>query len=404
MTQEKLRELLLQYFENSISKSDCKELLNYLDAVDHQEIAPVIDELLLSLPDTHRLERTDSDAIYNAIHSDPRFSEIDKTVYRWGGISKRWYFVAATVFLFISVGLLYFKSRDTEQDTKTVATRSKSSIAIKPGSKKATLTLPDGEVIDLEAQNQGMLHVNSNANIRKVKSGQIVYQSGQPSDSDPGNRNKLSFNDLKTPKGGEYQITLVDGTRVWLNSASSLRFPSAFSGGKRQVILSGEAYFEVAKNAAMPFVVSIGQTEIKVLGTHFNVSGYNDDDITTTTLLEGSVQLINGKNKRILNPGQQAAVSKTLGGIQISRGDIAQAMAWKNGYFRFDDQDIRGIMKQVSRWYDVEVEFKGKEMNNKQFGGTFYRSKGIAELLSHLEQLDNNIHFKIIGRRIEIME
>ena len=154
----------------------------------------------------------------------------------------------------------------------------------------------------------------------------------------------------------------------------------------------------------MPFVVSIGQTEIKVLGTHFNVSGYNDDDITTTTLLEGSVQLTNGKNQRILNPGQQAAISKSLGGIQISQGDIAQAMAWKNGYFRFDDQDIRGIMKEVSRWYDVEVEFRGKALNSKQFGGTFYRNKGIAELLSHLEQLDNNIHFKIIGRRIEIME
>jgi len=404
MTQEKLRELLLQYFENSISKTDCKELLNYLDAVDHQEIAPIVDELLLSLPDTNRLERTDADAIYNAIHSDPRFSEIDKTVKRTGGIPKRWYLVAATVFLFLSVSLLYFKTTNTGRETKTVATGSKSSIGIKPGSKKATLTLPDGEVIDLEAQNQGMLHVNSKANIRKVKSGQIVYQSGQPSESDYGNRNKLSFNDLKTPKGGEYQITLVDGTRVWLNSASSLRFPSSFSGGRRQVILSGEAYFEVAKNAAMPFVVSIGQTEIKVLGTHFNVSGYNDDDITTTTLLEGSVQLTNGKNQRILNPGQQAAISKSLGGIQISQGDIAQAMAWKNGYFRFDDQDIRGIMKQVSRWYDVEVEFKGKEMSNKQFGGTFYRSKGIGELLSHLEQLDNNIHFKIIGRRIEIME
>jgi len=404
MTQEKLRKLLLQYFENSISKSDCKELLNYLDAVDHQEIAPVIDELLLSLPDTNRLDRSDSDAIFKAIHSDPRFSEIDQDAIRSGGKSLRWYYVAATVLLFISAGLVYFKDTGGAGDTKIVSTTLKSPITIEPGSKKATLTLPDGEIIDLEAQEKGMLHVNGHTNIQKVRSGQIIYQAGQGADNNHNKQNKLSYNELKTPKGGEYQITLLDGTRVWLNSASSLRFPSTFSGGKRQVILSGEAYFEVAKNAKMPFIVAVGKTEIKVLGTHFNVSGYSDDDITTTTLLEGAVELTNGKNEGILRPGQQAAISKTSGGIQISAGDLAQAMAWKNGYFRFDDQDIRGIMKEVSRWYDVEVEFRGKALNNKQFGGTFYRNKGIAELLSHLEQLDNNIHFKIIGRRIEIME
>jgi transmembrane sensor len=398
MTKEKLRELLHQYFDNSISESDCKELLEYLDTEDLQEIAPMMDEILFSLPETAVLDKSESDAIYRAIRANHHFDQPKQITKNSGS----WYYAAAMILLSLSIGLYFIKTPDQSGESKVAAAKSNPQSSIEPGSKKATLTLGNGQVIDLEAQQQGMLQGTGSSAIRKVKSGEIVYQSGQTSGMEAQYQN--AFNNLKTPKGGEYQITLADGTRVWLNSASSLRFPAAFSGTTRQVELSGEAYFEVAKNATKPFFVIIGKTEIRVLGTHFNVSAYQDDDQATTTLLEGSVQLFSGRNSRMLSPGQQGAISKSSDLISVSRGDISQAMAWKNGYFRFDDQDIRGIMKQVSRWYDVEVEFKQNVVNNKQFGGTFYRNKSIAELLSHLEQLDHHIHFKIIGRRIEIME
>ncbi|MET1055638.1 MAG: FecR domain-containing protein [Pedobacter sp.] len=404
MTKEKLRELLQQYFDNSISKADCKELLDYLDTDDLQEIAPLMDEILFLLPDTAELDQSESVAVYNAIRANHHLPQTDHILKSSRGIANKWYYIAAMVLIALSVSLHFIKTPGRISENKFAASKSGGKSSIQPGSKKATLTLSNGQIIDLEAQQEGILQGTGNSAIRKVRSGQIVYQATQPYGKATQSVQDVALNDLKTPKGGEYQITLADGTKVWLNSASSLRFPAAFRGNRRQVVLNGEAYFEVAKNAAKPFVVMIGATEIKVLGTHFNVSGYQDDDEATTTLLEGSVQLTSGGNTRRLSPGQQAAVSKNSGDILISQGDIAQAMAWKNGYFRFDDQNIRGIMKQVSRWYDVEVEFKQNVINNKQFGGTFYRNKSIAELLRHLEELDHHIHFKINGRRIEIME
>lgn len=405
MTEEKLRELLQQYFDHTISPSDCKGLLEYLDIKDPAEIATVMDEVLFALPEERHLDQTDSDNIYKAILSDERYiKSLEPAEDSPRRISFKWYYTAASVLVLLTAGLLLYRPSKQPHTQRLTAERSGAAAIITPGSKKATLTLGNGKVIDLEAQQKGILQGTGDSGIRKVKSGQIVYQAGQASAVQTQSEYEAGFNNLQTPKGGEYQITLPDGTKVWLNSASSLRFPAAFKGVKRQVILNGEAYFEVAKNAAMPFVVAIGKTEIKVLGTHFNVAGYQDDEIATTTLLEGSVQLTKGKNQRLLSPGQQASVSKNSDQIQISQANVAQAMAWKNGYFRFDDQDIRSIMKQVSRWYDVEVEFKQNQMSNKQFGGTFYRNKSIAELLSHLEQLDPHLHFKIIGRRIEIME
>lgn len=397
MTRERLKHLLQQYLDNTISSDDCAALLNHLDVTDAGEVSPVIDELLFSLPDDARMNKAEADAIFNAIISDERLAPAEP-LENERKLSTKWYYAAAMLVVFVSVGLLVFNKTGKKGQQGIASAKPNESIKIEPGSKKATLTLAGGEVIDLEAQQQGTVAVNGSSNIRKVRSGQIEYNPGETSNT----QNQLSYNNLKTPKGGEYQITLPDGTRVWLNSASSLRFPSAFTGNTRQVMLTGEAYFEVAKDKTKPFIVKTGETEIRVLGTRFNISGYSDDEVTTTTLIEGSVQLTKGAQHRILVPGQQAATSASSDDIQLSQGNIARAMAWKNGYFRFDDQDIRSIMKQVSRWYDVDVEFKGKSLNSKQFGGTFYRTKDIAELLSHLEQLDNNIHFKMIGRRIVI--
>jgi transmembrane sensor len=197
-------------------------------------------------------------------------------------------------------------------------------------------------------------------------------------------------------------VVLPDGTHVWLNSASSLSYPVEFAGNERRVKLTGEAYFEVAKNKDKPFYVNSNNVQVRVLGTHFNISAYNDDDELKATLLEGSVQVSKNNSQSLLKPGQQAVINNGADMIRVSQANINEVMAWKNGYFIFNDDNIATILKKVSRWYDVDVEQRGN-FEGQHFGGTFYRTKGIDELLKNLEKI-GKVHFKITGRRVTAME
>ena len=169
----------------------------------------------------------------------------------------------------------------------------------------------------------------------------------------------ISINTINTPKGGHYQIILPDGSLVWLNAASSLSFPTAFTGASREVKLSGEAYFGIAANKKMPFLVSVQQSVITVLGTHFNVNGYLDEDHINTTLLEGAVKFTNSRHDQRLKPGQQVLCTPADGSMHVQKADISQVMSWKNGFFEFENMDIKGIMRQISRWYDVGHHLPG---------------------------------------------
>jgi len=173
-------------------------------------------------------------------------------------------------------------------------------------------------------------------------------------------------------------------------------------GNERHVKLTGEAYFEVAKNKDKPFYVSINEAQVKVLGTHFNISAYQDDDELVTTLLEGSVQVSKNQQLCMLKPGQQAVLGNNTTYMQVSEANVNEAMAWKNGYFIFNDDNLATIMKKVSRWYNVDFDYKGG-MENKRFGGTFNRAKDISELLNNLEKI-GKVHFKTVGRRITVMQ
>ena len=195
---------------------------------------------------------------------------------------------------------------------------------------------------------------------------------------------------------------LPDGTKVWLDAGSSISYPVAFTGNSRRVRLTGQGYFEVAKNKEKPFYVEVNRSEVKVLGTHFNISAYEEDPENTTTLLEGSVQISKNGKAALLQPGQQASIAAGSDHIVVSEANIDDVMAWKNGYFIFNDDDIRGIMRKVSRWYDVDVDYRG-DFAGRHFGGTFYRSKGINELLNHLERI-GKLHFKVAGRRVTVMD
>jgi len=212
----------------------------------------------------------------------------------------------------------------------------------------------------------------------------------------------VAFNTISTPVGGQYTVVLPDGSKVWLNAASSLKFPTAFTGTERRVELTGEGYFEVAKNKHMPFKVNFNREEVEVLGTHFNISAYPDEAVTRTTLLEGSVRISKNNIKKILVPGQQAISSMQTGGFNIAEVNTDEAIAWKNGLFLFHNENIRSIMKKIARWYNVDVNYQGS-FTNQEYGGRISQSKNLSEILKNLE-LTGTIHFKIEGRRVTVME
>lgn len=308
---------------------------------------------------------------------------------------RNWSAAAAITLILLSAGLYLNSHKENQLAVNPKPLRFKNDIL--PGNNKAILTLDDGFQINLDDAKNGILVRESNINIEKVLAGQLEYSA------DDANQavTQVKYNTLTTPMGGQYLLILPDGSKVWLNAGSSLHFPTAFAGKERRVELKGEAYFEVAKNKAMPFKVFANDMEVKVLGTHFNVMAYDDEKSMNTTLLEGSVQVLKGSGKVLLVPGQEAILNKNTGNMNISVADLEQAVAWKNGYFVFVNENIESIMRKVSRWYNVDVTFKGS-MSNKDFVGTISRNKNVSELLRMLE-LTGAVHFSIEGRRINVM-
>ena len=266
-----------------------------------------------------------------------------------------------------------------------------------PGKDKAILTLADGTVVSLDDAHNGTLAQQGNTKVFKLN-GRLSYNSG---DNRPGA--PMSYNTIATPRGGQYQVILPDGSQVWLNAASSLRFPTAFSGKERRVEVTGEAYFEIAKNSSMPFTVAIpsaGGSEIKVLGTHFNVTAYTDDALLKTTLLEGSVKFVSGGGSTLLKPGEQTQLAKN-GRLDLASDiDVSQVVAWKNGIFHFEGADIETVMKQLSRWYDVDVVYGSKKASDL-FYADIPRNTRLSDALKALA-LTGKVDFKIENKKIMV--
>jgi len=311
----------------------------------------------------------------------------------------RWLQIAAILVMVLFAGLFFFKKKKPEPQTVVVSKIKQKDIL--PGGNKAYLTMADGSRIILDDAKNGDLATRPGVTVSKAGSGMLVYHFSKTTDSEISNT-QPEYNTITTPRGGQYQVVLEDGTKVWLNAASSIKFPQAFTGKQREVELTGEAYFEVAKNKAKPFIVQANGTQTQVLGTHFNINDYSDNAGVTTTLLEGSVRMTNGSSAVMLAPGQQGTAEKAGAPIKVNNADTEETMAWKNGFFVFHDESIVNIMKQVSRWYDVDVEYRDNVQNN-EFGGTISKYKNITELLNIME-LTRTIHYKLEGRRVIIMK
>lgn len=302
-----------------------------------------------------------------------------------------WYRVAAILFVALTATLFVIHSRQLALRREVIA---KSLKAVpQPASSRATLILANGSSVQLDDARDSTMK-QAGVNVEKVGKGKLVY-AGQSSKQP----HTIAYNIIITPRGGQYQLVLQDGSKVWLNSESRLRYPVQFTGKERRVELEGEAYFEVVHKRAMPFRVVTGEVTTTDLGTHFNIRAYGDDSKIATTLLEGSVNVndaVSGQ-AQLLVPGKQAKVKKGDGRISVSNAEVDEVMAWKNGYFIFDNEDIRQVMKQISRWYDVDVTYQ--LTRNVRVGGTFSRTGDLDKLLKSFE-LIGNIHCERKERRI----
>jgi transmembrane sensor len=260
-----------------------------------------------------------------------------------------------------------------------------------PGHSGAILTLAGGATVLLDSAHNGA--------VCKQGSAQVVKQNGQLSYTALNGSHEVLYNTMTTPRGRQYQLVLADGSRVWLNSASSLRFPTAFTGKDRAVELTGEGYFEVADDAAHPFIVKTRNMDIHVMGTGFNVMAYGDEEATAATLVHGSVEIEAGNHAARIIPGQQANIFQ--GTLNVSTPDMTEVLAWKEGKFRFRKTGIKAIMRQIARWYDVDIVYKG-DIPDVELSGVFPRTEYASQLLEVLEDADK-IHFAMEGNTITVM-
>jgi len=263
-----------------------------------------------------------------------------------------------------------------------------------PGGNKATLTLANGKVINLNDVKNGVLASQGQTVLKKDKDGRIIYENADGKTVDSA----AIFNTINIPKGGQFQVVLSDGSKVWLNSASSLTFPTVFPKNERKVTITGEAYFEVAKNKRVPFRVITGKQTVEVLGTHFNINGYTDESAIKTTLIEGSVKVSADAQSAILKPEEQSEISTyKTGKISINTVDTDDVLAWTTGNFQFEKAEIPLIMRQASRWYNVDIKYEG-EVPHRRFTGSISRNVNLSELLRMLKY--TGINFRIADKTI----
>lgn len=365
--------LFQRYYTQTATGEEQAELIALLELEENNEtIASQLKQ------QWEQLQQTETDALFTKDKGDLLLYKIlavpQRVVPLPASRSKtwRWYAAAAVVVLLVSG---YWLMQGKRSDNNGLAV---TAAPIEPGGNKATLTLGDGSQIELNDAKNGVLSKQGSTNVEKTGTGQLAYTGNNQKDNVP-----VAYNILRTPAGGQFHVQLPDGTQVWLNAASSLRYPTAFTGSNRMVTLTGEGYFEVAPQAKQPFIVQLQNSSITVLGTHFNVNDYTDEPATRTTLLEGAVQVNTTGAKVWLQPGLQAVQGRGSDQLSSAATDAALAVAWKNGLFQFDHADIGAIARQISRWYQVSVRFEGS-MPVKKLSGKIARNASLQEVMQML--------------------
>lgn len=405
MPQSRINYLIDRFYNKEITTAEHEELMYLLTLEENKTTAEDFfskawDEFTPQYPN---FLSDKSDDILNDILSnkDLNKQKSHHKYFRWTKLS-----IAASLFVVLSVSLYLYIKHNSDNNASGIENKPVAKADAGPGGNHAILTLSNHRKIILDDVSSGTIARQGNIAVKKAANGQLIYTViGNTKKSKSLSVNQ--YNTITTPTGGQYTVVLPDGSKVWLNSESSLKFPTNFTGNERRVMLSGEAYFEVAKNKAKPFHVQSRNADVEVLGTHFNITAYADEDINKTTLLEGSVKITSGNNNCIIKPGEQATLTNNTQ-LKVAKTDVEEAVAWKNGYFMFANENIHDIMKKLSRWYGVKVIFENPEIN-ETFGGTISKFKNISEVLKIIGET-GTIHFKIVdtgddkGRRVIVMK
>jgi ferric-dicitrate binding protein FerR (iron transport regulator) len=380
-----------QYLKKSLSDTEQVEFQQLLQSPDHQEALQAAFEELAGELDMNTAQDKDLlPLLQRALNSD-------KPTRRLHFLPRRSW-AAASIILLLAASAAYFWTVNKKATPPAAIAATTADIA--PGREGAILTLADGSRIALDSLGNGVVAKQNGARV-VLANGQLAYDPAGSSTAE------VVFNTMSTPKGRQFRLTLPDGTQVWLNAASAIRYPTLFSGKERKVEVTGEAYFEVVKNPAMPFRVSVNnKAEIEVLGTHFNLNAYENEKAIATTLLEGSVRVTAHQHTAgevILRPGQQAQIANAgettpKAGIKvIENTNIDKVIAWKNGLFYFEGVSLAEIMRQMERWYDIEVVYE-KGVPDIQFEGEMTKDVSLNGLLVMLRKTD--IHFRLEGRKL----
>ncbi|MFC0515291.1 FecR family protein [Mucilaginibacter angelicae] len=381
MDQERIYILIKKYRDNTATATERDELLKWYRENAYQDA---------EFPESEELA---GEAMLARLNRETKPAKT-KPIFRW--------VAAASIILILGIAALFVSKNIGDKSANGTQQLVKNDIP--PGGNKAILTLANGKKISLTDAGNGQIANQNGIKVTKAANGQLVYTIIERSPNLPGAAsgneiNTSDFNTIETPKGGQYQVVLPDGSKVWLNAYTSLKFPVSFNNQKeRRVELTGEAYFEVAHNKELPFRVVTARQTVEVLGTHFNVNAYADDAATKTTLLQGLVRITAASKSAILNPGQQARLTSTL---DVSEVNTADAIAWKNGYFNFDDEKLENIMRSVSRWYNVDVVFEDQSLKKETYGAVTTRFANITTLLKMMEQT-GDARFSIQGTTITV--
>ncbi|QEC44605.1 FecR family protein [Pseudobacter ginsenosidimutans] len=393
MEKERLLYLIGRVYDHQLSPEERNELVLALEDQNDTELVQLYTELMMEHP-------ADINITYNDSHLQELINQITEVDHPSGDLIqlpstrryflRHWHWAAASILLVLCIGAyLFFNTHSKTTQPAGIA-------QIQPGRDGAILTLHDGTRVLLDTIQNGVVALQGGA-MAKVENGKLLYEA---------NGHEAVINTMSTPAGRQFRLTLPDGTEVWLNSASSISYPTVFTGTERRVVITGEAYFEVAKNMKMPFRVNVNQRAlVEVLGTKFNVNGYDNEPRINTTLLEGSVQVVSGRSV-LLKPGQMAQVQTTqLSGTEIKivgHANIEKIMAWKNGLFDFDNMDFDEAMRQLERWYNIEVVYENGIPKNIELYGKITKGVTLDGLLSVLK--DIGVKCRLENRKLLIQQ
>lgn len=391
MERSRLLYLIQRYSENTASPTELQELSDF--------IGKSPDDVLFTEVMMEQMERTPLkewemgafEGLADKVLASGRVEGAGVVVMESGRrYLRKWVWAAACVLLVVFVGI--FVGKRKSGSAPLVVKRDAVPAVILPGKSGAILTLADGSAIALDSLGNGKVASQNGADVF-IRQGKLAYAAVSKGASE------VTYNTLSTPRGRQYHIQLPDGTEVWLNAASSIRYPTVFGGGERVVDVTGEAYFEVAADAARPFRVQLGEgARIDVLGTHFNVNAYGNEPSITTTLLEGRVRF----NSQLLRPGQQTRFDPATQELTVANDvETARVVAWKNGVFDFNNMGLREAMHQLERWYDIDVKYE-KKAPNISFFGKMTKNIQLADLLTILER--SKVHFQVEGRTLIVRQ